>query len=86
MNKTKNTMKSRMGEEKHIRRWILNLPRANSAYYTSHLIMWRGLLWRWLFVSRCDWNNNDCGLLFPLHLQREKDTQELVSALPVTPT
>lgn len=70
---------------KHIRRQILKLPRANSAYYISHLIIWQGLFWRWLFVSHFDWNNYDRKLVFLLLLQREK-TREVVPALPVTPT
>lgn len=70
----KNMMKSRKGEKAHIRRRILKLPRANFAHYTSHLIMWWGLFWRWLFVCHCDWNNNDGGLVFLLFAQRKRHT------------
>lgn len=75
--KHKEKQRGEREREKHIRRQILKLPRANPAYYISHLIMWRGLFWRWLFVRRCDWNNNDGGLVFLLHLQREQAHKNL---------
>lgn len=72
--------RGKMGEKKseeYIRWGILKLPSAYSAYYVSHLINWWGLFWRWLFVSCCDWNNNDGVFVFLLHLPKEKKHREL---------
>lgn len=48
-------------------------------FFTSHYVA--GSFWRWLFVSLCDWNNNDGGLVFLLFAERKT-----CSALTLTPT
>lgn len=72
MDKTKTWWKTER-EKKHRIRWqILKLPHANSAYYTSHLI----IFWRWLFVSHCDWNCNEGKHVSAIY--RVNETQEHV--------
>lgn len=36
--------------------------------------------WRWLFVSHCDWNNNDCSLVFLLFAERKRQKNMLFSS------
>lgn len=71
------------GKKKHIRRRILKLPRANSAYYTSHLIMWRGLFGDGCLSAAVTGITMMAGLVFLL-LTETKTHRNLFDPLPVT--
>lgn len=41
--------------------------------------------WRWLFVSHCDWNNNDSSLVFLLFAERKRQKNMLFNSTGANP-